>query len=162
MSIKFDIAPRHLPLSTPSLSRYFRTNAIPFFCLLTSRSQIIGFVLNLRSVLLVASIPLSSDILILVAPITDPTTPLVASTNPMTPILFPTPAPPKYLKLELRTQPEPRQWILLLLNFLLLILQILRLLTGRNKCFLDSDGFTFCHRIKVIKISCRKVPHETK
>ena len=157
-SIRFDVAPRHLPLST--LSRYSRTNAIPFYCLLTSRSKTIGFVLILRSVLTVASIPLSSDILVLVAPVTDPTTLLVASTNPMTPILFPTPAPPKYLTLELRTQPEPRQWIMLLLNFLLSVLQILRLL--RNKCFLDSDGFAFCHRTKVIKISCRKVLHETK
>ena len=89
-----------------TLPRYFRTNAIPFYWLPTSRSQTISFVLILRSVLTVASIPLSS--VILVAPVTDPTTtPLVASTNPMTmmlPILLPTPAPPKYLTLELRTQ----------------------------------------------------------
>ena len=103
-----------------TLSGYFRTNAIPLYWLPTSRSQTIGFVLILRPVLTVASIPLSSDIL--VAPVTDSTAPLVASTNPitrLTPILFPTPAPPKYLTLELRTQPEPWQWIMLLLNFLL-------------------------------------------
>jgi len=161
-----------------TLSRYLRANAIHLYWPPTSRFQITGFVpipTSELKVLLAASIPPSSDILV------HPSSTLLRRKYRQVILcwrqiftLFPSPVHPEYLHLELQTSiwiwtsrsVSPTcslQWITLLLN-LLLSLFFCRFWAELRlpRIYYLLDQSTFCHRTKLLKSPSLAAPLEAQ